>query len=94
MLLQADTDPYTAVVLRNANGVQADILPIGGTVHRLLVPDANGKADDIVLGFDDAKTYQVRKILGPCHADSNLLAALTNQKSQRAVEATCTLATP
>ncbi|KAK9918686.1 hypothetical protein WJX75_005996 [Coccomyxa subellipsoidea] len=55
---QADTDPYTAVVLRNANGVQADILPIGGTIHRLLVPDANGKADDIVLGFDDAKTYQ------------------------------------
>ncbi|CAL8463885.1 g3420 [Coccomyxa elongata] len=52
-------DPYTPVVLRNKNGVQADILPIGAIIHRLLVPDKNGQADDIVLGFDDPKTYQL-----------------------------------
>ncbi|EIE18881.1 aldose 1-epimerase [Coccomyxa subellipsoidea C-169] len=57
-IAQAETDPLAPAVLRNRNGVQAEILPVGAIIHRLLVPDANGKADDIVLGFDDAKTYE------------------------------------
>jgi len=61
-------------VLRNQNGVQAEILPIGAIIHRLLVPDANGKADDIVLGFDDPKTYIVRT--APLHSFSQKEAAI------------------
>lgn len=72
-------DPYTPVVLRNKNGVQADILPIGATIHRLLVPDKNGQADDVVLGFDDPKTYQVHNFWRPlllCMSMSGLITFL------------------
>ncbi len=36
-----------------------DILRVGGVIQRLLVPDANGQALDIVLGYDDWRTYRV-----------------------------------
>ena len=69
LLAQAETDPLAPAVLRNRNGVQAEILPVGAIIHRLLVPDANGKADDIVLGFDDAKTYEVGLERAPLPAE-------------------------
>ena len=39
--------------LTNANGLSADITNYGGKVVRLLVPDRNGKFEDIVQGFDN-----------------------------------------
>ena len=53
------TDPMEVISLRNPNGMQADILPVGATIQRLLVPDKNGIAEDIVLGYDSPKHYQV-----------------------------------
>ncbi|KAK9832708.1 hypothetical protein WJX81_002339 [Elliptochloris bilobata] len=47
----------TAIVLTNGV-IQADILPVGAVVQRLLVPDARGLALDVVLGYDDWRVYR------------------------------------
>jgi aldose 1-epimerase len=43
--------------LRNANGVEIDIVTWGATVRRIVVPDRSGKAADIALGFDTIDNY-------------------------------------
>jgi aldose 1-epimerase len=43
--------------LTNANGMEADITTYGGIVVWLMVPDKNGKFDDVVLGFDSLAGY-------------------------------------
>ena len=40
-------------VLRNHNGMEAEILTLGGALNRLLVPGREGSLADVVLGFDD-----------------------------------------
>ena len=54
-----DVEPTEVITIRNANGLQADILAVGATIHRLLVPDRNGVIEDVVLGYDSPKHYQV-----------------------------------
>ncbi|RRV05344.1 galactose mutarotase [Pseudomonas sp. v388] len=44
--------------LSNSNGLQASIITYGATLQSLLMPDKNGKVEDVVLGFDDVKGYQ------------------------------------
>ena len=54
------TDDGTAVdlyILTNANGVKAKIITYGGIVTELHTPDRDGKMADVVLGFDDLKSY-------------------------------------
>ncbi|MDD1966460.1 galactose mutarotase [Pseudomonas putida] len=43
--------------LRNSLGMQATVITYGGTLQSLLVPDKNGKTEDVVLGFDDLDGY-------------------------------------
>jgi len=43
--------------LRNSLGMQATVITYGGTLQSLLVPDKNGKSEDVVLGFDDLDGY-------------------------------------
>lgn len=43
--------------LSNSNGMEADILNLGGIVYSLRVPDRNGRIDDVVLGYDDIESY-------------------------------------
>jgi aldose 1-epimerase len=43
--------------LQNAHGFRVDIMDLGGTVVRLMVPDKNGKLADVALGFDSADPY-------------------------------------
>ncbi|MBI4581023.1 MAG: galactose mutarotase [Planctomycetes bacterium] len=43
--------------LSNANGMTADISNYGGIVTRLVVPDRNGRLDDVVLGYDKLADY-------------------------------------
>jgi aldose 1-epimerase len=43
--------------LRNSVGMQATVITYGGTLQSLLVPDKNGKTEDVVLGFDDLDGY-------------------------------------
>lgn len=41
--------------LKNNKGTVIKILNYGGIITNILVPDNNGKVDDICLGFDDMK---------------------------------------
>jgi aldose 1-epimerase len=47
-------DLYT---LTNRNGMRVSITNYGGRVVSVVVPDRNGKFDDVVLGFDDLQGY-------------------------------------
>lgn len=49
-----EVDLYT---LTNAHGMTAKITNYGGIVTELLVPDKDGKAENVVLGFDNLKDY-------------------------------------
>jgi aldose 1-epimerase len=49
------TDLY---VLKNHNGMEAAITNYGGRVVSLLVPDANGKMTDVVVGFNSVQAYE------------------------------------
>lgn len=46
-----------AYILSNANGMQAKIISFGADLVSLLVPDADGKLEDVVLGFDTLEGY-------------------------------------
>ena len=41
--------------MKNSKGTVIKILNYGGIITEILVPDRNGKMDDICLGFDDMK---------------------------------------
>ncbi len=43
--------------LSNSKGMSAKITNFGGTVLTLMVPDKNGKLDDVVMGFNDISNY-------------------------------------
>ncbi|HRQ31146.1 MAG TPA: aldose epimerase family protein [Saprospiraceae bacterium] len=43
--------------LHNANGMEVDIIPYGGSITGIRVPDRQGVLGDVVLGFDDLATY-------------------------------------
>ena len=47
----------TLYTLRNAAGMEAKITNYGGILVSLLVPDRDGKFDDIVLGYDSLAEY-------------------------------------
>lgn len=48
-------------VLTNNNGVEAVVITYGATLVSLKVPDRNGKAADIVLGYDNLDGYEQGK---------------------------------
>lgn len=48
-------------LLTNKNGVKAAITNYGGRVVSLLVPDKSGAFKDVVLGYDNVKSYQKKK---------------------------------
>jgi len=52
-----DNQPVTEYTLTNSSGMQVSILNYGGTVTKLMVPDRNGTAGDVVLGFDSFDGY-------------------------------------
>ena len=39
------------------DGMSADVTNLGAILVRLFVPDAEGRAEDVVLGFDKAEDY-------------------------------------
>ena len=43
--------------ISNQNGMQVSVSNIGAALVRVLVPDRNGKMEDVVLGFDKAEDY-------------------------------------
>lgn len=49
---------HSPIVLKNRDGVEVHILPVGASIQRLIVPTKDKKLD-IVLGFNKASTYEV-----------------------------------
>lgn len=44
-------------VLKNANGVEVTVTNYGGRIVSVMVPDRDGKLQDVVLGFDNISDY-------------------------------------
>ncbi|KAK9811514.1 hypothetical protein WJX72_005126 [[Myrmecia] bisecta] len=47
-----------AYVLKNKQGLEAHILPVGAVVQKLLLPDRHGNLDDVILGFATEEPYK------------------------------------
>ena len=45
------------LTLENRNGIAVTLLEMGGAIQSILMPDRNGRREDIVLGYDDPKEY-------------------------------------
>jgi aldose 1-epimerase len=56
----SDGRPVAAVELKNSHGVSARIMSYGATLQSLVAPDRRGQGADIVLGYDDALSYERR----------------------------------
>ncbi len=53
-----DGREVTLYTIENAGGLKASLIDYGAILVHLITPDANGKMDDIVLGFDDVAGYE------------------------------------
>lgn len=49
----------TLYTITNKNGLSVSAIDYGANIVSLMVPDKNGVAEDIVLGFDDVAGYEV-----------------------------------
>jgi aldose 1-epimerase len=52
-----DGSAVERVVLRGLHGFEARIITFGAALQALIVPDAQGRCEDIVLGYDDLAGY-------------------------------------
>jgi len=57
--------------LSNGKGMKAEVTNLGAILVRVLVPDAAGRVDDLVLGFDKGESYYGNDsffgtVIGPC----------------------------
>ncbi len=52
-----DGRPVERVSLRAANGFEARIITFGAALQALMVPDRNGRLDDVVLGHNEFNGY-------------------------------------
>ena len=60
---QVDSVDVFLYTLENKNGVRIDITNYGGTIVRWLVPDRNGKLEDITLGFNTIGEYVENSVI-------------------------------
>ena len=51
-------DTVRAYTLENSNGLQMEVISLGGIITSLKVPDREGNLEDIVLGFDSLSSYE------------------------------------
>ena len=57
---QTVNNKQTGLFLLKNGKMQVAITNYGGRIVSIMVPDKNGKATDVVLGYDSVKTYQKR----------------------------------
>ncbi|MCE0496675.1 MAG: galactose mutarotase [Methylacidiphilales bacterium] len=50
-------EKVTLYTLTNKNGMSVSIMDYGATIVKIVVPDRNGKLDDVALGFDHFAPY-------------------------------------
>ena len=53
----SQVDSLKSYMLTNSHGVKMEVTNYGGKIVSLLVPEKNGKVDDVVLGYDSLKQY-------------------------------------
>ena len=70
------------IILSNDHGMQVHVLPVGATLQRVIVPNQQGVAEDVVLGFDDPSQYQVRV----WHSSLTVLALLHLTKQSTGIK--------
>jgi len=63
---QVDGKEVIGYTLTNKNGMTARIISYGAIVTHLLVPDRQGKLEDVVLGFSEAESYWTEPYLSNC----------------------------
>jgi len=63
---QVDGKDVIQYSLTNANGMTAKIISYGAIVTHLTAPDKNGRFENVVLGFDDPKSYWTEPYLSDC----------------------------
>jgi aldose 1-epimerase len=47
-----------AIALKNSHGMEVHAIPYGGIITSIRVPDRDGRLDDVVLGYDNAESYE------------------------------------
>ena len=52
-----DGEKVTEYTMTNRDGASVSMLDFGGIITRILVPDRDGKLDDVSLSFDDIDVY-------------------------------------
>ncbi|MFL1013421.1 aldose epimerase family protein [Flavisericum labens] len=52
-----DSTTVEAYVLKNANGVEMNVITFGGRITSLKVPNKNGDFENVILGFDNLEDY-------------------------------------
>ena len=52
-----DGNKINQYILKNANGMELKVIPYGGRITSLKVPDRNGKLENVVLGLDNLQDY-------------------------------------
>lgn len=57
----ADGKKATLYIMENDNGMKVSVCDYGACVVNIIVPDKDGKFDDVVLGFDDVTGYEKYK---------------------------------
>jgi len=62
----ADNKEVSLYTLTNASGMVVTITNFGGIVTSMLVPDKNGKIENIALGFDSLKKYTAESYQKGC----------------------------
>ncbi|MGQ8338238.1 aldose epimerase family protein [Sunxiuqinia sp. A32] len=73
-----DGKETTLFVLSNGN-VEVSITNFGGIITSLIVPDKEGKSENIVLGFDDVSEYQSDQYLENCHYFGCIVGRVCNR---------------
>lgn len=53
-----DDPALRPILLRNAHGLEAEVLPFGATLARLRAPDRDGRLGDVVLSLADRADYR------------------------------------
>ena len=53
----ATDDGARRITLRNGQGMEVELMELGATVTRVVVPDRDGRPTDVVLGFDTIEEY-------------------------------------
>ena len=53
----ATAEGIRRVILRNDRGMEVELIELGATVTRVVVPDRDGRPTDVVLGFDTIEEY-------------------------------------